>query len=190
MSIIAKMIVHSARDFGSGALVELGCICENDLMAAYATSHEDKLFTKYSPWGEARMHLPQSARMPLEQDAYYLVVLRRDERYEGHIMHGSADFIVEARLAGITDRGEGVAKALEFVGYQNKDDTDLGRHPTSFNWRMNVDNPGATDQLIAGKDGYLIGFYPVAKFTYYEAISAAHERLDDVGEAVIGECMG
>jgi len=188
MSIIAKLIVHAARDFGSGGLVELGCICENDLMAAYATSHEDKLFTKYSPWGEARLHLPQTAKVPLPQDAYYLVVLRPDEVQPDRIAHPEADFIVQARLAGITDRGEGVAKQLEFVlGYRSKGDTDLGRHATAFNWRMAVDNPGATDQLTAGADGYMIGFYPTAKFTSGEAIHAAWRVY---GEEAVTELAG
>src|SRR6185369_7548856 len=56
MSVIAKLTVRSIVEFGTGTFVELGCIADNEMMAAYATSNEDKLFSKYSPWGEIKLH--------------------------------------------------------------------------------------------------------------------------------------
>src|SRR5580698_3636815 len=56
MSVIAKLYAADVRDFGTGSSVTMQCVAENDLMAAYATSEEDKLFSRYSPWGEMRLN--------------------------------------------------------------------------------------------------------------------------------------
>lgn len=173
MSVIAKMNVRAAHDFGSGGLVELSCVCANDLMTAYAESHEDKLFTKYSPWGEARLHLRQGVPMPLPQDQFYLLLLTPDEIESGS-NHKSAAYSCPIQISGVTDRGEGVAKHVDFSGGINPANT-IG----NFTWRMAVDNPGAADQFIPGKSGYELGFYPVSKFDRDEAIAAAHSPVDE-----------
>lgn len=167
MSVIAKMNVTAVRDFGSGALIELSCVCANDLMAAYAESHEDKLFTQYSPWGDARLHVASGTKLPMAGDQFYLVVLTPDE--VGDTLHAKAAYEAPLYIAGLTDRGEGTAKQVEFVGGANKTHTVTG-----FNWRMSVDNPAATDQFIPGKSGYSVGFYPLSSFDRDEAIQAAH----------------
>src|SRR3546814_14035258 len=56
MSVIAKLNLLAVRAFGGGSLYEMSCVCQDDLMAMYAKSDEDKLFTNASPWGEARLH--------------------------------------------------------------------------------------------------------------------------------------
>lgn len=55
MSVIAKMKLDGTLDFSGSPLSKLSCVCENDLMAAYAKADEDKVFTKYSPWGEMKI---------------------------------------------------------------------------------------------------------------------------------------
>lgn len=173
MSVIAKLNVSDVRDFGSGALIELSCVCANDLMAAYAESHEDKLFTKYSPWGEARLHVEAGVKLPLKGDQYYLMILADDEA--GEQPHPAADLRTKLWVQGVTDRGEGAAKQLEMMG--GKDPSGI----TAFNWRMAVDNPGATNQLKAGSSGYTVGFYPTVRFDRDETIAAAHSKPEAVG---------
>src|SRR3546814_9159944 len=56
MSVIAKLNLLAVRAFGGGSLYEMSCVCQDDLMAMYAKSDEDKLFTNASPWGEARLN--------------------------------------------------------------------------------------------------------------------------------------
>lgn len=180
MSVIAKMNTQTARDFGCGALIEFSCVCANDLMAAYAESHEDKLFTKYSPWGEARLHVRAGVPLPESGDQFYLLILSADE-IEAGAHHDQAAYSAPIYVSGVTDRGEGQAKQVEFVGGMNE-----ASGVTGFNWRMAVDNPGATDQLVPGRSGYVVGFYPVTRFDRDEAIHAAHSPKGDT-EAVAGE---
>jgi hypothetical protein len=178
MSVIAKFNVQAVRDFGSGALIELSNICENDLMAAYNPDHEDKLFTKYSPWGEARLHVRQGVVLPLVQDQFYAVITSLEELgippktdYNDKtpiLAQTHALYRTKLSIQGITDRGEGQAKQIEFLGGIN-DESGV----TAFNWRMAVDNPGATGQLKAGSSNYFVGFYPRSKFSYLEAVNAA-----------------
>lgn len=167
MSVIAKMNVAAVRDFGSGALIELSCVCANDLMAAYAESHEDKLFTQYSPWGEARLHVRSGVKLPEVGDQFYLMVLTPEE--VGEQPHKQAVYQSPVYIAGLTDRGEGAAKQAEFVGSKH-DESGV----TGFNWRMSVDNPRATSQFAPGVSGYRVGFYPLVGFSRDEAIAAAH----------------
>lgn len=166
MSVIAKMNVSAVRDFGSGSLIELSCVCSNDLMAAYAESEEDKLFTKYSPWGDARVHLVAGAKLPMHGDQFYVMVLSPDEA--GEEPHPKAAYTSTVALS-LTDRGEGQAKQVVFSGGK-------GGVVTALHWSMSVDNPGATDQFIPGLPGYSVGFYPAIAFDRDEAIAAAHGR--------------
>lgn len=179
MSVIAKMNVQAARDFGNGGLVELSCICANDLMTAYAESHEDKLFTKYSPWGEARLHLQAGVSLPMVGDQFYLMVLTPDE-VDGKA-HVAAQYACPIQIMGVTDRGEGAAKMVEFTGGMSP------RGVANFSWKMSVDNPAATDQFKPGTSGYELGFYPVSKFDRDEAIAAAHSPVDTGGAAAQAE---
>ena len=177
MSVIAKMNASAVRDFGSGALIELSCVCANDLMAAYAESHEDKLFTKYSPWGEARLHLRAGVPLPLQGDQFYMMIVGPDEFPGGVPEDGKslrredngALYRTKLWIQGVTDRGEGQAKTVEFMGSIN-DQTGV----TAFNWRMAVDNPGATDQLKAGRSDYVLEVFPIVRFDRDQAIEAAH----------------
>jgi hypothetical protein len=173
MSVIAKMNVLSINNFGSGMLIELQCVCENDLMAAYAESHEDKLFTKYSPWGEARLHVGPGQPPLMDGDQVYMMILSQDElggNEESLKKPRDNGAIYGTRLAirGVTDRGEGQAKQVEFDGGMDPSGV------TNFRWKMSVDNPGATDQLKAGSSGYRLEMFKASKFNRDQAIEAAH----------------
>lgn len=181
MSVIAKMNVLATRDFGTGALIELSCVCANDLMAAYAESHEDKLFTQYSPWGEARVQLFAGHRIPFEGDQFYLVAMRKDE-CRGQPMSG-ASYLVPARCASLTHFADGQDKRVEFqLGWRKE---TVAVHASGFNWKMSVNNPGALCQFVPGTDDYWIGFYPVSKFDRNEAIADAHGPAPELSPAAV-----
>lgn len=172
MAVIAKLIARNIHDFGSGRLVELGCICDNDLMAAYAQSEDDKLFTKYSPWGEMKLHQPNGYSLT-EGEAYYVVILRSDEAPEnGYMspMHGGPSVAHPARIVSITDFGDNQAKRVEICDGCRK---VSGHGAQNFNWKMSVDNPPAVSQMVPGIDDYWVVFYPAARFDRDKAIHAA-----------------
>lgn len=168
MSVIAKLSIRDITDFGSGRLVEMGCVCSNDLMSAYAESEEDKLFTKYSPWGEIKLHQPSDWIIGFKSECFYVVITRKDEVEEGFSFPGAVAHS-GLRIVSISDFGDGQAKRLEMVECGKK-----GPAITSFNWKMSVDNPAVFAQLKAGSEDYHVAFYPATKFDRDAAIRAAH----------------
>ena len=175
MSVIAKMRVSNVNDFGSGRLVEMSCICDNDLMTEYAGSEEDKLFTRYSPWGEIKLHQPSGWAMGDQNDLFYVMILSKDEAGEEPKFPGAYAFC-QLRVASITDFGDGQAKRLEMCeGWQAKNCPSKG--VANFNWKMAVDNPAVISQLSPGTENYFVAFYPavhgrdgvIAKAHGYEA---------------------
>jgi hypothetical protein len=177
MSVIAKLLIRSISQFGTGELVELGCICENDLMAAYATTDEDKLFTKYSPWGEMKLNQPAGYSLGSvgdefkQGDGFYVMALA-DKEAEDTTFPGSYA-VCPATCASITDFGDGQAKRVEF---RNSGPADDHRGVDRLNWKMSVDNPGATNQFKPGTN-YWIALYPAAKFDRDATIRAAHGHV-------------
>lgn len=179
MSVIAKLTVNSVSDFGSGSLVELSCVCNNDLMTEYAGSHEDKLFTRYSPWGEARLHLSKDSKLPIKGDQFYFMLLTPQESditktTDAGPIHKSALYSTAISVSGLTDRGEGVAKQVEFTAFNPK--APLPDQITNLNWKMSVDNPAATNQFKPAISGYTLGVYPASAFDRDQAIHAAHSQ--------------
>ena len=177
MSVIAKLSIRGVTPFGTGQLVELACVCENDLMTAYATSEEDKLFTKYSPWGEMKVSQPNGFSLGRPGDvfgegsAFYVMVLSDAEAPEDRIFAG-ANAWCPVKIT-VTDFGDGQAKRLEFC---NSGANEHHKGVDRLNWKMSVDNPAATDQIKAGS-GYWVVFYPVASHDRNGAIRAAHGHL-------------
>lgn len=176
MSVIAKLIVRDVHQFGSGSLTDLSCICDNDLMAAYAETEQDRLFTKYSPWGEMKVHQNVNFSLGKKDDAFYVMILAESEWPETIDYGYQASFPgafahCPARCLSITDFGDNQAKRLEFT------DNWTGAAPTKpierLNWKMSVDNPGATNQIRAGGLYHVI-LYPAAHFDRDRAIAAAH----------------
>lgn len=188
MSVIAKLLVRGVTDYGTGRLVELGCVCENDLMAAYATSEEDKLFTKYSPQGDMKLHQPAGFALGTEPgdmvppEAFYVMALHKDEyehkapdlgpdrdRYQPDLNFPGASVWACGSCYSLTDFGG--TKRVEFRA--NGKGTIGSRGVEALNWKMSVDNPAASDQFKPGEI-YWIALYPASKFDRDAAIRAAH----------------
>lgn len=173
MSVIAKLNIRAATVFGTGNLIELACVCENDLMTAYATSEEDKLFSQYSPWGEMKVSQPAGYSLGQAPDhvapskAYYVMMLAEAE--VGDRSFPGAVAFCRVRLQ-LTDFGDGRDKIVEFHSDGAKED---GRGIDRLFWKMSVNNPGALRQFIPGP-GYWLAFYPAEQFTRDTAIAAAH----------------
>lgn len=173
MSVIAKLNIRAATAFGTGNLIELGCVAENDLMTAYATSEEDRLFSQYSPWGEMKVCQPAGYSLGSAPDfvspakAYYVMMLADAEVADPAFPGAYA--VCKVRLQ-LTDFGDGRDKIVEFHSDGGKDD---GRGVDKLFWKMSVNNPGALRQFIPGP-GYWLAFYPADKFTRDTAIAAAH----------------
>jgi hypothetical protein len=188
MSVIAKLQVRGVTDFGMGKLIELSCVCENDLMAAYAKAEEDRLFTKYSPWGEMKVSQPEgwaltpfawTAGDPLAPPpSFYVMALHADEHdhVEGQIAWHTPDVNFPGCSAwaygtcySVTDFGG--TRHVEFRA--NSGGKITGRAIERLNWKMSVDNPGASNQFKPG-DGYYFVLYDASKFDMHQAIRAAH----------------
>lgn len=179
MSVIAKLNIRNVVTFDTGNLIELGCICENDLMTAYATSEEDKLFSQFSPWGEMKISQPLGFSLGNAPDpvagakAYYVMMLAEaevgDRRFPGAVA------FCPARLS-LTDFGDGRDKIVEFHNDGAKTD---GLAVDRLFWKMNVNNPGALRQFKPGA-GYWLALYPADVFTRDTAIAAAHAPAQEV----------
>ena len=172
MSTIAKLIIRNVTQFGSGNLIEMSCICDNDLMTAYATSHEDKLFTKYSPWGEIKVHQPSGYQLGEQGDAFYIMIVRKDEVEQSTFPKSVA--FAPLRVVSTTDFGDNMAKRLEMnEGY----DKHVSKTISSFNWKMSVDNPHVTNSLKPGSNAdYQLIIYPAA-LGRDEVIRLVHANL-------------
>lgn len=169
MSVIAKMQLNGVLDFGSGSVSKLSCVCENDLMAAYAKADEDKLFTRYSPWGE--MKLGHSLRSFPDGQKFYVIVLKSQKRpaFKG------AAYVHPAMVQSVTDYGS--SKQVKLFRQATGDYATSGiDEPTigELDWRMTIDNPPAVDFFKPGQSGYWIAFYPDDKFSQTEALVDAH----------------
>jgi hypothetical protein len=189
MSIIAKLMVRQVTSFGTGAFAELSCVCDNDLMAAYATSEEDKLFSRYSPWGEIRLHQranwavfvkdEQHVPAPTPPAAFYVMLLGEDEVGDDAVerfKRASAFLKVEChsktKFAGDRSRVElrEAGRKIDPADYRSREGV-IER----MSWKMHVDNPPAEDQFVPGQR-YWAAFYDAAKFDRDTTIAAAHGR--------------
>lgn len=187
MSVIAKLLIRGISTFGTGQLVELACLCDNDLMTAYAATEEDKLFTKYSPWGEMKLCQPAGHSLGREGDefgpgsAFYVMVLRKEEGPDDPVAetpgYGSKNFpgayaVCPGKLSNVVDYGDAQARRFEF---RNGGPNEHHRGIDRLNWKMNVDNPAVFAQLKAGMDVWIV-LYPADKFDRDAAIAAAHHQ--------------
>lgn len=177
-AIISKMKIKTQRDFGSsGTLATLDCVCENDLMAAYARSEEDRCFTKYSPYGEAQVgaSLLSGACNLMGGEQLYVVVTRREDGYEcqGAIKLWKAErHFINARCVCVTDFGDGQAKVVEMA--QSYVDEKVG-----FNMKTAIDNPPAVEFFVPGKDDYRVAFYDAKAFDRDTALADALKKAVD-----------
>ena len=194
MSVIAKLYVSNFAVFGTGSYAELSCVSENALMAAYATEDEDKLFTKYSPWGEIRLHqragwavFNDSKGVHIEppgqsRQTFYAMMVTDDEAAD-QTFPGAAAFIrlncySKTKFAGdgsrvelreVHDWGKGVSEAIPVGSVRGDRRAVIER----LSWKMQVDNPPAEAGFVPGQDYWLV-FYDASGMTMRQAIAAAH----------------
>lgn len=170
MSVIAKLVVRHVESFPTGHRVELGCWCDNDLMANYAETEKDKLFTTASPWGEAVLNQPRGELIGDKDAAFYVMVLSDEEAGEAPEFPGAV-VVIRGKISSILDMGDFQAKKVEFALF----DRTKSRAADQFTWKMSIDNPGATNQLKAGTYRWF-AFYPSGPYDRDTAIAAAHGR--------------
>lgn len=185
MAVIAKLMVRRVVNFGTGNFVELGCVCDNDLMAAYATTEEDKLFSRYSPWGEVRLnqragwgvftheedvHVVEPNKGPR---AFYVMLLTENEVYSETFPKASA-FIKMNCYSKSQFAGDGSRVELrEVYGWHETSDSRSRINVIEkMSWKMHVDNPPAEAGFIPGTN-YWVAFYDAAVFDRDRTISMA-----------------
>lgn len=187
MSIIAKLMVRSVVNFGTGSFVEMSCIADNDLMAAYATKNEDKLFCRYSPWGEIRLNQRSNWAVFVKDEqhveppgykAFYAVMVPTDQVSDETFEGASAFVKINCYCkAGYAQDGSRV-ELREIYGWSKSaaDDYSSRRNVIEkLSWKMHVDNPPAEAQFVPGTD-YWLAFYDADKFDMNAALIATHGR--------------
>jgi hypothetical protein len=202
MSVIAKLNVRSQTDFGTGRLIELSCVCENDLMAAYATTEEDRLFTKYSPWGEMKLSQPDGWALGNGKTGdefgpppgFYVMALHESEHEL--VPAPSESYLPDANFPGASAWAFGYCHSILDLGGTRHVEfragnagTVKGRAVEKLNWKMAVDNPGASNQFKPG-ERYWIVLYAAEKFDRDAAIRAAHGHPDPAPEAEAADEAG
>ena len=196
MSVIAKLSVQSRADFGTGSFISLNCVASNEVMAAYAGSEEDRLFSRYSPSGEIRLH--QAANWSVFEDpaervkhvevdptqpympqTFYVMLVDLDEMPEPTFGLDIAYTQVECYSVSKFPY-DGVRVELRNIsGWRDPEKLakahwrDRGGVIEKLSWKMSVDNPPAEAQFVPGRK-YWVAFYPVEKFDRDAAIAAAH----------------
>lgn len=190
MSVIAKLMVRQAVQYGTGTFVELGCVCDNDLMAAYATSDEDKLFSRYSPWGEIRLNqrsgwavfthdADQHVEPPGAGPKAFYVMLLTDEEVSAasgeYGFPGAAAFVKVTCYSKTKFAGDGSRVELREVHNWKIGETNYQKRDSvieRMSWKMHVDNPPAEAGFTPGKDYWAV-FYDAQSFSQKQAIRAA-----------------
>ena len=170
MTVIAKMNVASEpRDYGQNQLVELSCVCDNELMVIHTPENENHTFCQASPSGDARITLSKNVELRSSEELYLIF-----EKSTDTPIFEDAIAVVDARCASITDYG-GVSRRVEIAAtYRyHKDAKKHPRQVEQFNLRMMIDNPLASIQFEAGQEGYWIGIYRASEMTMREALTKA-----------------
>lgn len=193
MSVIAKLTPRAVAEFGTGTFVELGCIADNDLMAAYNPSQEDKLFSRYSPWGEIRLHQraawavfamnDQHVEAPGRYKAFYAVMVPIGEGSAKPARAAAAIKIncySKTKFAGDGSRVElrevhDWRKEIEAIESSDSRYGPNGRFAVieKLSWKMHVDNPPAEAKFVPGQN-YWLAFYDADEFDMTGAWNAAH----------------
>lgn len=196
MSVIAKLSVQNRAEFSTGSFVELNCVASNEVMAAYAGSEEDRLFSRYSPSGQIRLHqaagwavfenpqthyVERDPTQPYQPPMFYVMLVGLDEMEQPGFGDKIAYTQVECYNVS-TYAYDGVRVELRDVrGWRDPEKIakeywrDRGGVVEKLSWTMHVDNPRAEGQFVAGRK-YWVAFYPVSEFTRDEAIAAAHSH--------------
>lgn len=193
MSVIAKMSVQRRADFSTGSFIELACVASNEVMAAYAGSEEDKLFSRYSPSGSIRLHqaegwavFPDPQATYVERDPaaphvppmFYVMMVSLDETPEPRFGEGITYTQVECHSVA-KYAYDGVRVDLRDVRNWRDPEKldkaywrDRGGIIQKLSWTMHVDNPPAESQFVAGRKYWVI-FFPIETFSRDRAIARA-----------------
>jgi hypothetical protein len=159
-SVIAKFQIVSQRQFGEGQfLTSLSCVCENDLMAAYAGSEEDRLFTRYTGWGEAQVGALLGSGHCTKGQKLYAVFLRSTEKPSCP----RARKVVAAYVDEVAN-----------IGHDQGRVEIAGRDQVGLNCRMSIDNPPAVAFFEPKVYDYWVAFYCADELTRDEALADAH----------------
>lgn len=191
MSVIAKLSVREFKNFGTGSFIALGCVASNEVMAAYAGSEEDKLFSRYSPSGDVRLHqsggwavftdpqadyVERDPAKPWQPPMFYAMLISLDETPEPKFgervsytqveCFGVSKYAYDGSRVELRDvRGWRVEPAGGFH--------DWGSVIEKLSWTMHVDNPPAERQFAPGRK-YWVAFYPTDQYDRDQAIAKAH----------------
>ena len=197
MSVIAKLSVQTRADYGTGSYIALNCVASNEVMAAYAGSEEDKLFSRYSPSGEIKInqaagwsvfpdprpdeHVTYDPNKPWQPPMFYVMLIGLDEVAEPNfgdmITYCQVECYSVSKYAYDGSRVE-LRDVPGWAGSEIKRDyRDRSCVIDRLSWKMHVDNPAAEAQFVAGRK-YWVAFYPVEKFDRDAAIAAAHGHVD------------
>lgn len=171
MTVIAKMnVAVEPRAYGQSQLVELQCVCDNDLMVIHSPQNENQTFNQASPQGDARLNLDPEITFR-QQEELYLIFQRGPEmpKFENALA------VVDARCVSVTDFG-GTSKRVEVAScYHHRKPKTQKNLADSFNLRMSIDNPAASVEFQGGKEDYWIGIYRASEMTMQEALGFAAE---------------
>lgn len=167
-SVIAKLQIVSQRQFGEGQyLTTLQCVCENDMMAAYAGSEEDRLFTKYSPWGEAQVGCLLGSGFVPKGQKFYAIALRGDPNVPPPCPKARKVVAV-------------VCEEVANLGHDQSRVEVASRGKVGLNWRMSIDNPPAVAFFQPRIYDYWVAFYSADEFSRDEALADAHTQPEPV----------
>lgn len=186
MSVIGKMTVRAAETYDKGQKVTLGVVCENEFMAHYHPENENVVFTRYSPSGEAQLHLhvpidlePTDFEFPIGDGKtawgkkpveLYLIYLKQLEQPS---LDGAA-FFAKLRVVSVTDFG-GTSKQVELCNDYASGPYLLGENESrQINLKLGIDNPAAADQFVPQDTGWWVVAYRADQMTQREALALAH----------------
>lgn len=178
MSVIAKMNVLASRAFGKGQLIELSCVCEDRLMADYHPENENVVFSKASPWGEARANVDQGPCLRQHEEVYLIF-----QKRPGQPPLDRVALWAPVRVVSITDFG-GTSKQVEICNqYRDHRHIPEPGEINAFNLRMSIDNPGAAYQFKPGESGWWLTVYQAREISMDEALALAHGAAVEPVEA-------
>jgi hypothetical protein len=173
MSVIAKMSAAAVRAFGPTKLVELHCVCADELMPSCgdgsAKANENHTFQQASPNGDAKLTLCTDVPVK-EGEEFYLIFHHQPEppAFDGALA------VVDARCNSVTLYG-GISSQVD-VSSANRYHKDPLRHEkqvAQFSLKMSIDNPAASIQFKPGEGGYWIGIYRASEMTMSQALVLA-----------------
>ncbi len=177
MSFIAKMNVNAARLFSDGnVMLNIQCVYDTALGEA---ENEDVRFTKASPYGEGHLTVEPGPDAPQQGTSIYLTF--DDQKPDNFDL---CMFALPVQICEVFETPHsrkatfrpawGTAKKLDDIPPGKR----IAKEKPSFEMSMSVDNPGAYQQLGAGKT-FWMQVFDASKFSMTEAIHNARKHRGD-----------